>query len=246
MDEQNKLMEQYDEAAFALLMDRSAEEEGAELLRAFRDASAAGEMPDYTDALDRRCLDSIDREFSKRTRRVRFRRFAHAAARAAVVVFAMLGLAGTLIMSVEALRVPVMNFFVKHFDKYSSVSSTDEHQEPMEIDGAGYLWGLLPEEYELVSCTEQPRLKIYMYRNSTDDVVQFVITQTDGTYLVDTEDAICSEVIIGDQKAFLIEEEGYQAIWYDDEYSIVYNFRATGFDRDSFLKLCNSLVAFYQ
>ena len=151
-------------------------------------------------------------------------------------------------MSVEAIRTPVMNFFVKQYERFSSININGENVIPMEADGAGYLWGLLPEGYEIVSENDTPYLKIYMYEDDTGDIVQFVVHQTDGSmaYNVDTEDAICSEVIVGDYKALLIEEEGYQVIWYDEESCTVYNLRATGFDREAFFKICNSLASFYQ
>lgn len=68
MKDRDTLIEQYDDAVFALLMDEYAEESGAELLRRFQEEADAGLVPEIPGELDRRCMDLIDDEFRSRSR----------------------------------------------------------------------------------------------------------------------------------------------------------------------------------
>lgn len=240
MDAHEKLMDQYDDAAFALLMDRSAEEEGAELLRAFREASAADALPEYTDELDQRCRDSIDREFGRQTRRVRFRRFARSAARAAIVVFAMIGLAGTLILSVEAWRAPFLDALIERHEEYSLYlfGEKEEPNTPVRV-----FESLLGNEYTQVANTITEHMTLVTYENTQGNVAQLYITPTGGTASFDTEDALVSDIYVADFQAVLVEKAGYQVIWEDTEEQKLYTVHADGLSKDAVLNICNILAS---
>ena len=139
----------------------------------------------------------------------------------------------------------MLNFIVEQYEKYSSLQLNNDAQNTDSNLTNEYLLGMLPDDYYMISKTDTPMVKITMYENDIGDLVQFCITQTDGGYNIDTEDAIVSEIVLGDYKAILLEEDGYQAIWYDSVNSIVYNFRATGFTKETFLNLCEQLAELY-
>lgn len=242
MDGYEKLMEQYDEAAFALMMDRSAEEEGAELLRMFREASDAGALPEYSDALDRRCRDSIEREFGKRTRRVRLRRFGQSLVRAAVLVFAMIGLAGTLIMSVEAWRAPFLDALIERYGEYS-LFLFDKEEEITSNDMVKVFESLLDKEYKQVANTITEHMTLVTYENTLGNVAQLYITPAGGMASFDTEDAIVSDIYVADYQAVLVEKAGYQVIWVDTEEQQLYTVHADGMSKDAVLNICNILAS---
>ena len=91
MHEREKLLERYDDAAFALMMDECAENEGAAFLAEFQAAAQAGELPELPEDIDRACRDTIKREYAGRERKVRLKQLRRAAAKAAVAVFAAIG-----------------------------------------------------------------------------------------------------------------------------------------------------------
>lgn len=66
MNKRETLIEQYDDAVFALLMDEYAENSGAELLRQYQEALDTGLVPEIPEELDRRCTEAIDTEFRSR------------------------------------------------------------------------------------------------------------------------------------------------------------------------------------
>ena len=247
MNEQKKqkLIEQYDDAAFALLMDEYAEEEGARLMAEFEAAQAAGQVSEMPAELDEQCRRMIRRDRAKKRGIRAARSFRKVAVKVAVAVLVFIGLMTTVVMSVEAFREPVLNFIVERYEKYSSLQLDNEAQNTDANTTCDYLSGLLPDDYYITSETDTPMFKIAMYENDLGDLVQFCITQTAGAYNIDTEDALVSEIVLGEYKAILLEEDGYQAIWYDSVNSIVYNFRATGFTKETFLHLCEQLAELY-
>lgn len=240
-----ELLDQYDDVTFALLMDEYAEEEGARLRKEFEEAQAAGEISDTSDALDEKCLQLIHRDFAKKRGKENVRKIIRMTSKVAVAVMVFFGVAATTIMSVDALRIPVLNFFIEHYEHYASLQLNNNAQSEDGINETEYLLGFLPDGYHKTSYTNDPKVKISVYENDSGDIVQFSITQTDGGYNIDTEDALISEITLGEYKGILLEEEGYQAIWYDTENSIVYNLHAIGLERDMFLEICNSVAKCY-
>lgn len=241
-----ELLDQYDDVTFALLMDEYAEEEGARLRKEFEEAQAAGEVTDTSDALDEKCLQMIHRDYAKKRGKDNVRKIIRMTSKVAVAVMVFLGLMTTMVMSVDAFRIPVLNFFIEQYEHYSSLQLNNNAQSEDSIIEAEYLLGLLPDGYYKTSETSVPKVKISIYENDSGEIVQFSITQTDGGYNIDTEDALISEIVLGEYKGLLLEKDGYQAIWYDTENSIVYNLRATGLERNMFLEICNSVVKYYK
>ncbi len=115
-----ELLDQYDDVTFALLMDGYAEEEGARLRREFEEAQAAGEVSETSDALDEKCLQMIHRDFAKKRGKRNVRKFVKMTCKVAVAVMVFLGVVTTTVMSVDAFRIPVLNYIVELQSKYAS------------------------------------------------------------------------------------------------------------------------------
>ena len=127
MNEQKKqkLLEQYDDAAFALLMDEYAEEEGARLMAEFEAAQAAGQVPEMPQELDEQCRRMIRRDRAKKRGIRAARSFRKVAVKVAVAVLVFIGLITTVVMSVDALRVPILNYITELQNRYTSVQFID-------------------------------------------------------------------------------------------------------------------------
>lgn len=241
MDAHEKLMDQYDDAAFALLMDRSAEEEGAELLRAFREASAADALPEYTDGLDRRCRDSIEREFGRQTRRVRFRRFrrfARSAARAAVLVFAMIGLMGTLILSVEAWRVPVINYFIDSDSAFFMIDDNTSDNNTLEV-----ISDCMPDGYLAVTQNMDGDNKSIAYQNKEGDFVLFEILSVADRIQFDAEEAVQRKVSVLGCDGILILKNGVRILWANGDGAAVYSIYATNIAEEELLEIAVKITS---
>ena len=247
MDDREKLMERYDDAAFALMMDEYAEAEGEAILAEFRAAAEAGELPEMPEELDKACRNTIRKEYARRERRVRFKQFRRAAARIAVAVFAVIGILSTLVFSVEAWRIPVLNFMFEKYDTYTSIYLPSQSNTGEDKSGIGeYLAVLLPEGFYLNKSSKLEGIYFWSYKNDDGDTVQFLVSGTDGIHNIDIEDAQCVEIDLKEQKGILVEKDGCRIIWFDEEANMMYDIRATGIEKDDLVDIGIALLEFSQ
>lgn len=241
MDEREKLMERYDDAAFALMMDECAEAEGAAFLAEFQAAAAAGELPELPEDIDRACRDTIRREYAGQEWKVRLKQFRRTAAKVAVAVFAVIGILGTLVFSVEAWRNTVLGRFMKETDE-GTVVTWDDPVESFRATSVAVFEGMLPAGCEKVSETLTKNMTLVAYEDENGYVAQLNITPTGGKVRLDTKDATCTEIDVGDYRALLIEEPpGCMVVWENEEKGILYTVHGI-LPTDTMLKICEELV----
>lgn len=241
MDDREKLMERYDDAAFALMMDEYAEAEGEALLAEFRAAAEAGELPEMPEALDKACRETIRKEYARRERRVRFRQFRRAAARVAVAVFAVIGILSTLVFSVEAWRVRVTGFFMRQTDRYTEISTKEDAFIEQETDPMKILWGLVPEGYTEYDRLEDTDMSSIMFANENGDTIVLNIFTPGFSLSLDTEDAVTYELMLGDTGVMVIEKHGYSLVW-NDERGYIYIYRTSALSKEEAIEMCAALI----
>ena len=247
MNEQKKqkLLEQYDDAAFALLMDEYAEEEGARLMAEFEAAQAAGQVPQMPAELDEQCRRMIRRDRAKKRGKQAARSFRKVAVKAAVAVLVFIGLITTVVMSVDALRVPVLNFILTKYEEYSSIDINNHQDITIPETNPFLLGGLLPDDFYLVNEHNDGDSAYSSYKNSNGNTVQFLISHADGVHNIDTEGAETAAIDLGSYEALMIEKNGYRIVWYDDSIGILYDIRTNGIEKDEFISICSSLAQCY-
>lgn len=245
MNEQKKqkLLEQYDDAAFALLMDEYAEEEGARLMAEFEAAQAAGQVPEMPRELDEQCRRMIRRNSAQKRGRQAARRFRKVAVKAAVAVLVFIGLMTTVVMSVEALRVPVLNSILSMYEDYMSINIGDKVVVEAKQDP---LLELLPDDYaQHYFSVDDDNLACSFYQNSNGDTVQFTMSFAIGEKRYDYTDGNKTELTIGEHEAILIQNDGYWLIWFDAYNEIIYSFCASNLEKSNVIDICNELSTFY-
>ena len=236
-----ELLEQYDDVTFALLMDEYAEEEGARLRKEFEEAQAAGEVSDTSDSLDEKCLQMIHRDFAKKRGKDNVRKIIRMTSKVAVAVMVFFGVAATTIMSVDALRIPVLDFIVEHFSEYSSITFEDNTPPSMHF-AVDSFENSLPDGYTLVSHTITENLTLVAYQNENGDIAQLNVTPAKGEIRLDTDGAIYSEIELYNYKAILLEENGYQVFWHDENANVVYTVQATALTKEQIIDICYALA----
>ena len=248
MNEQKKqkLLEQYDDAAFALLMDEYAETEGARLMAEFEAAQAAGQVPEMPAELDEQCRRMIRRDRAKKRGKQAARSFRKVAVKAAVAVLVFIGLMTTVVMSVDALRVPVLNYLIEQYGKYSSIDFSDQTNNVTLGNSIDPLPNLIPEGYTEVVYDDSNGLISVMYENESGNYILFYMIPASGEFWFDTEGATCENVMLGDYSAILIREERLQMIWVDEDMQICFSFVSDGLDEDTFWDICESLASFWK
>ena len=91
------------------------------ILTEYEEAKQNGTMPEMPEELDAKCRDLIDETFGCARCRARVKRIGAAVAKAAMVVLILLGLSTVTVLSVDAFRVPVLNFLIGRNEKYTSI-----------------------------------------------------------------------------------------------------------------------------
>ena len=238
-----ELMDQYDDAVFALLMNEYAEEEGARLRKEFEDAKAAGEVCETPDSLDKKCLRMI-RRHSRRKRAARMvRNSMKTVCKAAVIVMVILGVFSSLVLSVDALRVPVMNYLISHTEILSLIQFHEPGPTEPAVDSID---DLIPEGYSKVYGEFIDGFPAFMYTNGQGGTVLFDATRTEGTYVFDSEDATVKEIVVLDYPAiYICKDSRLQMVWFDEDALVTFSCIAEGLDEVDFVSLCTNLACEY-
>ena len=240
----DELRDQYEDALMALLMDEYAELNGAQLLKEYEEADRSGTIPDMPEALDKKCRNLIQRSYAKQRFRIRFNSIAKASKRVASIMLAVLGLCSILIVSVEAIRTPVVNFFIEQHEKFTTIDfdrnnnntgvsdplETTEESQPVDRSESP-LVGMVPDSYNLVQFSDKGKRGFTcFYKDAAGNVISFMATPTEGMLNVDTENAVVKDIELLGHSGILIEKDGYKIVWFDANVSICYQLRSTGLE----------------
>ena len=129
MNHKLELMDQFDDAAFALMMDEYAEAEGERLRAEFEEAMRSGTTPECPPELDEKCRKQITRHFGRQRRSAYAGMARRAAGRAVACLLIALGISAALVMSVEALRVPFWKYLLEEYGTSTVFDFTDMMQD---------------------------------------------------------------------------------------------------------------------
>ena len=250
MNEQKKqkLLEQYDDAAFALLMDEYAETEGARLMAEFEAAQAAGQVPEMPQELDEQCRRMIRRDRVKKRGRRAAHSFRRVAVKAAVAVLVFIGLMTTLVMSVDALRIPILNYFIEHSEKYSTLELYQNETQILpdfdlpDTNPNDYLIQFLPEGYTSVYYYDDGGLINSGYQNQDGSTIYFDMMPGTAMYQFDTENATYDYIVIGGLDVILVEKEGFQAVWTNTDQSIIFSITASDLSRNEVIDFLTEII----
>lgn len=241
-----KLLEEYEEITMELLMDEYAEAEGEALWKEFQASEEKGEVPDIPDDLDQKCKDMIRTASAKINRRVWFAHSLRTLGKVAVITLVFFGLSTTLVLSVDALRVPVLNFFLRDSERYTVVAMDERNQEIQKEfediqNGIGFL---IPEGYNLVTedISEHGSLHL-VYQDGDDGIISLSVVPGSGLHIMDTEDADSQKMKINGMDALFIEKDGNYIVWVNPENELSYNLFATTLDSTQFWEMVYALAS---
>ena len=141
----------------------------------------------------------------------------------------------------DALRVPVLNFIVEHYDEYISITTNNESTTTATDDPCVLLDDFLPDDYSLVEYSPDPDYAYILFENTNGEIVTLSIVSPGMAMDIDRENADYSEVILGDYLAILLEKNGFNVIWCDDA-GVTYLFRASALTKGQVLELCTTLA----
>lgn len=246
MSDQRKqqLVEQYEDLALSMLMEDYAQAEGERLLREFEEAERNGELPEMPEELDRKCRNLIETSFAKQARGQRLKKIVRMASKAAVYAAVFLGLSTITILSVDALRMPVLNFLMDQSGRYSTVVyQNDPVTEIPEGDPVlARFESNLPKGYQIIDANIHDA-NGYIYCADTDNNLLCIQnSKSSGGLNIDAEVAEYIDLDFSGHEAVFWKKDGYSLMWLDDNTEIVYTLFSNSLDEKTFWKFAYMLV----
>lgn len=201
MTERERLLEEFDDAYFALLMEGVANKEGEQLI-ALNEMLQDNPEAEVPESVDKRCLETIDRHFAREQRRIGLRKAGKVLRLAAVI----LGISVLLFTSAFALsedfRVATLNLMLTVTERYtqfdirnsdgnsrqtfpSSSASNSEYFQNAKI-------GWMPEGFE---CIESVPDVLAKFENEQSEYFSISIIPGSASINVDTENPESLEYI---------------------------------------------------
>lgn len=246
MTRREMLMEQYEDALFALLMDEVAEVEGQKALEENQRLKESGELV-IPEEVSQRCQRVIARKTAEKD----FKRFGKGFGRIVtkVAVVALMGmlLFTTAFAASEDFRVKTLNFVMEVFDDRTEIKFVPEDKSSNASSAVPQITaGWLPEGFELMGESSTERNRQYEFAlPDSDRYISVIIMRMENTGVaVDTEgiDAISKQVQGMD--AILVDKENMaQLVWRLDESSEWYcHVIAHGISTDDMLKFAESIT----
>lgn len=244
-----KLLENYEDAQMALLMDAYAKAEGEALMAEAEKAEAP-----FSEEFKAKCMELIDREFAKQRRRKWMQNAVKKSVRAAVIALAVVGMLSVGAMSVQGIRIPVVNFFLEQSEKFTTIffgtqesTATDATTDVAKgMVQEGPLAGLLPDTYKLSSSVKlEDGSDFAVYLSGQNDQVAYSVKKWDGLkFNIDTEDAdYYEEKMLLNNKAYIVVKGHSQILWLDEHSGIVYEIVSRSLDFESLWCLAERIAA---
>lgn len=214
------------------------------ILKEYEEAKQNGTLPEMPEELDEKCRDLIDEAFGSARRCAGLKRIGAAAAKAAMVVLILLGLSTVTVLSVDAFRVPVLNFLIDKSGKYGTVViGEDTPQLTSDPDSVEELFEkAVPEGYRLDNRFLDDSQGSITYINEEGHVLSLAIDSTENSMKVDTEGIEFVPVEFGEYSATFWEKNGYHLMWLDSEKQVVYRLWASHLTENDFWHLAYALI----
>lgn len=202
---------------------------------------------EFPAALDARCRADLQAAVKKHRRKNCARRTLKIFGSVACAFLVTLGLASMLIMSVDAFRIPVLNYLASRSDQY--VQITDQNKvvsTPIPFDFDDPLNGLLPEGYTLTMSnrSETHSTLMAIYDASETESVLFDISSTGAVSRFDAEGAqeYREFTLNGYDAILIVKDPCVTVIWINEELHHVYTIITNAMDKEQTLDLATEVA----
>ena len=258
MTRHEQLLENYENALFALLMDEVAQQEGEKLREENRRLQADPEaaVPPQT---ERRCLRTIRSALSRTKRKSALRTARRVFSKVAVVAAACMMLFVAVYAAVPEVRVGTLNLLIEVSDvstklKLTGTGSVPEQPSSTADDGGitlmGYHFPVPPEGFVLdeeLAFIDDNSATVWFIKSETEYLYYDVSIVGEGTNTyVDTEDAKVTQIEIHGYDGLLIEKVNLvgpevHIIWGDTDRGAFCSIFGTGVDAEVIVSLAEQV-----
>ena len=246
-EKQEDVYEAYVDASVALFMKYYCDilDEG---VANSNDLSAEGECIAFPEDLDKRCRSLIMRAVKRQKIREGLRIAGKAFLGVCRVAVACLALISVLFVTVEAVRVPIINFFIEHSkDSYLEIKESNNSKYDMSesFDPANPLAGILTDEYQLVAQDVASEYDFSAtYIGADDSQVYIKARPISNTTGIDLEGADNYQKFqINNCEAYSIEENNRtRVMWIHEEKAVTFTLIVIGSSDLDAIYLANQIM----
>lgn len=215
MTQHERLLEKYEDAYFALLMEEVAKKEG-ERLEALNEKLQNDPEAAVPESLDKRCLETIDRYFAKQQRRAGLRRVGKVLRLVAVIMGISVLLFTTAFALNEEFRATTINLVLSVTRQYTQfdirhTTGKDAQSKPASENSYEYFQGAeigwLPDGFEY---TDGKYNEFAVFTAGADSWIMIILESGDASANVDTENPDSMEsVTINGNEGLCITKSDY-------------------------------------
>lgn len=189
---------------------------------------------EISEEFDLKSRKLINRELAKKRWQKIGKKLARGTGAAAIVIVLLLGVFAILFTTVEAFRVPIINFFLDQKEEYLEIAGKDDNS----VNAENPLDGLLPAEYKLESFEKATTGNIsILYANPQGEYVIYFSDPYTSTIHLDTENASVEHTLVSGRDAILINKNGYQLTWFNDAGDQVYRLDASSLSKEELIEI---------
>lgn len=242
----NDIYERYVEATVALFMEYYSVVSLPESIHAELDGINHEDF-NFPTELDHRCRQLIRKELSRYRRKQYLKNISKGFRYVAACLVAVLALTSFLFMTVEAIRIPIINYYIEnvdgHWEIYGQENSEAQNSNDA-IDVQNPLSGLIPEEYQLTILEGDSLTNLTaIYENAAGKRVYFSGMSGDSWVAIDSENAQFSQKCqIGGCDAVLVVKEGISLTWIHEESSIILSLFADNLTKTDVVSIAEYLI----
>lgn len=238
--------EKYAGATVGLLMENYADVLSENLLGEMENCKK--DNTDFPQELDKQCLALIKKECARHQRKQCLKTFSKGLQYAAVLVICLFATATTLFVSVEAIRIPIINYFIEKGDGYwefsSDVNSASNIPSDV-IDVTDPLKGLIPSEYKLTLLDGDSLDFLFaIYSADPDKEISFSSQGISSTVQIDAEDADKSQKfeILGNQAVLILKDRAVRLGWVQENKSTIFTLMANDLSEDTVIQIAKQII----
>jgi len=237
--------EKLEDAAVSVFMDQYA---------AMLDAGIDKKMEDcanmeFPPELDSRCRALIQQEYRKQRNKAYKKTILRVLRSVAAVAIVLLSLCSVLFITVEAFRVPIMNFFVEKHDRHLELRGTSAEDEiATAFNPDNPLGTILSEDYILVELQNnwQEGMLAASYCSNTGSSVFFMIDPVVSTILMDDEDATTCRFRLTDNDAFILTEgDTIRLAWIDANAERMFSLCSMGIEEENLISIAETVALMF-
>lgn len=220
MTRHERLLEEYEDAYFALLMEEVAKQEG-ERLEALNETLQSDPEAAVPEELDKRCMESINRHFSRQQRKVSLRKTGRVLRLAAIIMAVAMLLFTTAFAVSEEFRIATLNLMLKVTNEYTqfdivhdgeneiSKSKTSKSQDSFEyFENADIGW--LPDGFEYRGGDRTTSATFANFENDAEEFVRIAVYDGHGSLNIDTENPEkVTEISVNGNPGLCVVKNGY-------------------------------------